>query len=74
MVEKLGSVFKQMRMHEGKKDLVALIDYITIENEDLLRQNIKNSNLANNNVRNELIKIALANTDGEHDIDELRAY
>jgi hypothetical protein len=63
-----------MKMNEGKKELVSIIDYITIENEDALRQTITNSNLANNSVRTDLIKVALANTDGDLDIDDHRAY
>jgi hypothetical protein len=61
-------------MHLGKQDCVCIIDYITIENEDALRQNITYCNLANNHVRTEIIKVAMANSDGSLDIDNYRAY
>ena len=54
--------------------MVTVIEYITIENEDALRQNITNSNLANNSVRTEIIKVALANTDTQLDVDDYRAW
>ena len=61
-------------MNEGKMDLVSLIDYMNIEMEDTLRQNVTNSNIANNSVRAEIIKMALANTEGHLDVDDYRAW
>ena len=74
MVEKLREAYKLVKMNQGQKDILQIIDYMTIENEDALRQNITNSNLANNSVRTELMRIALANQDGEQDIDDQRAF